>query len=113
MSHFSDRLKGLRKKNKLTQQELANNIGVNRVTLTKWEKEYIEPNLETLTVIANYFNVSTDFLLGLDKSVDSNWITSMKTSITKILDIPKDSQLQKRIEERLEYDWNKYKEKYP
>ncbi|MGG6831308.1 UNVERIFIED_CONTAM: helix-turn-helix transcriptional regulator [Streptococcus canis] len=113
MSHFSDRLKELRKKNKLTQQELANNLGVNRVTLTKWEKEYIEPNLETLTVIANYFNVSTDFLLGLDKSVDSNWITSMKTTITKILDIPKDSQLQKRIEEKLEYEWNKYQEKYP
>ena len=37
----------------------------------------------------------------------------MKTTITKIIDIPKDSQLQKRIEEKLEYEWNKYQEKYP
>ncbi|MDQ8759103.1 helix-turn-helix transcriptional regulator [Streptococcus ruminantium] len=37
MSIFSDRLKDLRKKNQLTQQELADKVGNNRFNITKWE----------------------------------------------------------------------------
>ena len=113
MTLFSDKLKKLRKKNQLTQQELADKVGTNRVNVTKWETGRTEPTLDNVVKLANILETTTDELLGLDKSVTSNWITSMKTTITKILDIPRDSQLQKRIEEKLEYEWNKYQEKYP
>ena len=84
MTKFSERIKELRKNNNLTQQELADNIGVNRVTLTKWEKEYIEPNLETLSSIASYFNVSTDYLIGIE---DNPPIDHLKELDSKSIEI--------------------------
>lgn len=113
MTSFSDRLKNLRKKNQLTQQELADKVGTNRVNITKWETGRTEPTLENVVKLAKILDTTTDELLGINKSVASNWINDIKTTITQILDIPKDSQLQKRIEEKLEFEWNKYIKKYP
>ncbi|EGE53225.1 helix-turn-helix domain-containing protein [Streptococcus parauberis] len=64
MSKFSTRLKELRKEKKITQQDLGNAIGVSRVTITKWEKEYIEPNISQITDLAIFFDVSIDYLTG-------------------------------------------------
>lgn len=113
MTSFSDRLKNLRKKNQLTQQELADKVGTNRVNITKWETGRTEPTLENVVKLSKILDTTTDELLGIDKLVTSNWISRIKTTITQILDIPKDSQLQKRIEEKLEFEWNKYIKKYP
>ena len=61
---FSVRLKELRKKNQLTQQRLADEIGVNRVNITRWEKGKREPSFENLIKLADILNTTTDFLLG-------------------------------------------------
>ncbi|MGX9844652.1 helix-turn-helix domain-containing protein [Streptococcus iniae] len=113
MTFFTDKLKALRKQKKLTQKELAEQIGIKQNSYSDWETGKNEPSLDNIIKLAKIFNTTTDELLGLDKSVTSNWISGIKTTITQILDIPKDSQLQKRIEEKLEYEWNKYQEKYP
>ena len=67
--NFSERLKDLRKKHKITQEDLAKIIGVERSSIGKYESSTTIPSNETLIKIANYFNVSTDYLLGNDKEL--------------------------------------------
>lgn len=62
MASFSDRLKELRKKNQLTQQELADKVGTNRVNITKWETGRTKPSLEDLATLAKVLDTSTDYL---------------------------------------------------
>lgn len=64
MTLFSDRLKNLRKKNQLTQQELADKVGTNRVNITKWETGRTEPTLENVVKLAKILDTTTDELLG-------------------------------------------------
>lgn len=113
MNFFTDRLKTLRKEKKLTQKELAEQIGIKQNSYSDWETGKNEPSLENIIKLTKILDTTADELLGIDKSVSSKWIHGIKTTITKILDIPKDSQLQKRIEEELNFEWNKYIKKYP
>ena len=64
MEKFHEKLKILRKKKGLTQQEVADLLHVNRVTYTNWEKGNREPNFEKLEKIADFFSVSLDLLFG-------------------------------------------------
>ena len=64
MEKFHEKLKILRKKKGLTQQEVAELLNVERVTYTKWEKGNREPNFENLSMLACIFDVSLDYLLG-------------------------------------------------
>lgn len=58
------RLRNLRLLKSLTQAELAEILGVERTRYNKWEQEASEPNLTMLCKIADYYHVSTDYLLG-------------------------------------------------
>ena len=62
---FSVRLVNIRKKKNETQQQLADSIGVSRSTIASYENGLSIPDIEVLAMIANHFNVSTDYLLGL------------------------------------------------
>ena len=64
MSVFAEQLKTLRKKNSLTQKELAEKVGVKQNSYANWENGNREPNIEMLVRIADYFDVSLDYLLG-------------------------------------------------
>lgn len=61
---LSDRLKTLRKDKNLTQQKLAEKLGVSSGTIAMWETNKREPDFEMLNQIAYFFDVSTDYLLG-------------------------------------------------
>lgn len=61
---FSYRLKELRVRNGLSQEQLAVTMGVTPSTVGKWERGEREPTFEMLTKLANYFGVSLDFLFG-------------------------------------------------
>ena len=62
---FKERLKELRIEKGLTQTQLAKVLRVNQRTISNWEVGERQPTLDTLEVIAKYFNVSYDYLLGL------------------------------------------------
>ena len=62
---FNIRLKELRLENGLTQKDLANIIEVGRTTISEYESGKIVPKQEGLLKIANYFNVSVDYLTGV------------------------------------------------
>ena len=65
MSNFNERLRSLREDNNLTQIKLANFLFVDQRSISFYEIGKYEPNLETLKRIALFFNVSSDYLLGL------------------------------------------------
>jgi len=61
---FGDRLKNLRKELNLSQEELGKKFNVNKGSVSNWENDNRNPDFNTLNKIADYFNVSIDYLLG-------------------------------------------------
>ena len=62
---LGQRLKELRKEKGLTQNEVAKALGLHSVTYLHYEKDQREPPLAILMQMSIYFEVSTDYLLGL------------------------------------------------
>ena len=62
--NFPDRLKELRKNHKASQQELAELVGVTPRAWRFYESGDREPNIAGLITLADYFNVSLDYLVG-------------------------------------------------
>jgi len=65
---FSERLKNLRKNKKLTQEYMANLLGITRQGYGKYEKSEAQPDFTTLEKLANFFGVTTDYLLGREEN---------------------------------------------
>lgn len=57
-------IRELRKKNHLSQSRVAKDLQMSRTTITNYENNYSNPDLDTLVALAEYFNVSTDYLLS-------------------------------------------------
>lgn len=115
---FNIRLKELRNQKNMTQDELGKVLNVSGKTIGAWERDSRQPNIETINALANYFNVSTDYLLGRkadskatndNEQVDLTGI-GQKEDEEKIFsyegkEIPKqDLELIRRILETGEYD---------
>lgn len=64
MGKFQNVLKSLRTSHGLTQDELSKSLKISRSTIGMYEKGAREPDFETLELIADFFNVDTDYLLG-------------------------------------------------
>ena len=61
---LSERLRYLRREKKMSQAALAEAIGVAQSSITSYERDERKPSYEVLCLLADYFNVSTDYLLG-------------------------------------------------
>lgn len=61
---LGERLKASRKAKKLTQHDLSKLVGINRSTYAKYETGDNEPDNDTLQKLADFFDVSIDYLLG-------------------------------------------------
>jgi len=62
--NFSSRLKELRQHNKVSQQELADLLGISTRAWRFYEAGDREPNIHGLITLADFFNVSLDYLVG-------------------------------------------------
>lgn len=62
---FATRLRDLMKNAKATQQDVAAAVGTTRQAISQYADGSVQPNIEKLYKIANYFNVSADYLLGI------------------------------------------------
>ena len=74
MGKFQNILKSLRVAKGLTQDELSKQLNISRSTIGMYEKGAREPDFETLELVADYFNVDTDYLLG--RTVKTTYIPS-------------------------------------
>ena len=64
MPSFNSRLKELRLKAELSQQQLADKIGISKSSINMYERGEREPGIETLEAFADFFNVDMNYLLG-------------------------------------------------
>lgn len=65
---FGNKLKTLRTNAKLTQQQLADKMNITKSVVSYYEKHDKYPSADVLIQLAEIFNVTTDYLLGIEKS---------------------------------------------
>ena len=63
---LGQRISELRIARNWTQVDLAKRLGVAKQTVSNWENENIQPSIEMLVRLSKLFNVTTDYILGLD-----------------------------------------------
>ena len=63
---FGDMIRKLRTAHSLNQVQLAGKLGVSKQTVSNWENNNILPSIDMLAKTAEFFSVSTDYLLELD-----------------------------------------------
>lgn len=68
---YGERIKMLRKKHRMTMDVLAEKIEVAKSSIAGYESEYRQPPLEKLQKLAEVFNTSTDYIIGLTDDPDS------------------------------------------
>ena len=66
MATYSARIRELRILHEMSQQDLADRLDVNKVTISQYERGVRKPDLNVLTALCDIFNVSSDYLLGVD-----------------------------------------------
>ena len=75
----------LRKKRKLTQQNLADEMKVSTAAVCKWETGASIPDINTLCLLADYFNVSVDYILGREKRAKTCVIFCSRREYEKVI----------------------------
>lgn len=88
---FSQRLKDLRQEKQISQTELASALNISNRTISMYEQGNSEPNVEILSKIADYFNVTADYLIGRTscKNVENQSISDSLGIDEKTIDILK------------------------
>ena len=79
--NMADRIQYLRKTNGISQEELADKVGVSRQAVSKWESEQSLPDLGKIITMSDYFGVTTDYILkGIEPVADKEQKSSELTS---------------------------------
>ena len=105
MKKINLRISELRHKKKITQHELADVVGVSFQTISKWENGSVMPDITYLPMLAEYFEVSVDQLIGIVPLSEETY--SARATIALLKDI--DSELQSEFGETIpEQDIIKY-----
>ena len=63
-------LKDMRIKNKYNQEDIAEQLGVTKQTISNWEKGKRTPDIDSLIKLANIYQVTLDSLIGIDKRTE-------------------------------------------
>lgn len=91
---LNERIKELRKSKNITQKKLAEILGVTEVSQQRYEYGTVTPPLETLIALANYFDVSLDYLVGKDEQpVDEGRLRRKFTLENSMLPLSSDETL--------------------
>lgn len=88
MNHsLNENIKQLRVQNGLNQVELARAMNVTKQCVSNWENDNVQPSVEMLVRLADYFRVSADFLLGREAScpIDVSGLTEAQCAHVRLL----------------------------
>jgi transcriptional regulator with XRE-family HTH domain len=80
------RLYELIKNSGLEQQQIAETLGIKKTTFNGYVKDARQPKIETLKIIADYFDVSVDYLTGHSDAKKSNYIHLPDSLISFVMD---------------------------
>lgn len=97
---FSQNLKMLRKQKGVTQQRLADILCVDKTSISKWENGFNYPNQNIQMMIADYFGVSVDYLLGRDAPTPAPTDNTITEERLRVLGIDTD-KLENLTDEQL------------
>lgn len=88
MATFNQRMKELRNEKNITLEELSRVLNTTKSTLSRYENNLRTPNADFINQLANYYNVSTDYLLGNsdDRTVSDSKEDTPVEKISKSLD---------------------------
>lgn len=64
---IGDIIKSLRIENKMTQEELGLKLFLSQDTISLWERNKSLPDVKSVIIMAQIFNVTTDYILGVEK----------------------------------------------
>ena len=78
------KLKELRNQEKKTQQDIAKFLNTTQQTYARYEIETSEPTIETLCKLADYYNVSLDYLVGRNFNNEFGYLTDQEKSLLKM-----------------------------
>lgn len=93
-------LKRLRKLEKITQSDLAQELNIERGNIAKYEREITYPPLETLLAISKHFNVSLDYLIqGTSNSSTSGNLREKELMADSLMHMSNQLKLEKQLEE--------------
>lgn len=84
---LADKITTLRKKEGMTQEDLAQEIGVSRQSVSKWEASMSMPDLDKIMKLSRIFGVSTDFLLNDDLGMEEIIVDQKNEDIAKTIDL--------------------------
>ena len=84
---LGENIQNLRKSFSLSQVDFAKALGVSKQCVSNWENGYIQPSLDMFVKIADYFNVSTDYLLGRckDNPIPTDGLTATEVAHIKLI----------------------------
>lgn len=84
---LNESIRNLRKSYNISQVELAAKLGVTKQCVSNWENDNILPSIEMLIKISKLFNVSTDFLLGIESksTIDVTGLSDKEITHIKFL----------------------------
>ena len=80
MNNFAN----LRNQKKISQGEVAKLLNITQASYNRYEAGINEPNIEKLIKLADYYNVSIDYLVGRDTSNDIGYLNEQETQLVKI-----------------------------
>ncbi len=92
---FGENLRALRSRDNITQKQLADALGITSKAVSRWENEATYPDITLLPVIASFFNVTTDYLLGIESGKKAKIIQDI---IDRDLELRNKGQTEKSIE---------------
>jgi transcriptional regulator with XRE-family HTH domain len=79
--NIADRIQHLRKTRGISQEELADKVGVSRQAVSKWESEQSIPDLDKVIIMSDFFEVTTDYIL---KGIEAKTQVQEKTGDARI-----------------------------
>ena len=85
MDHFTERLKILRLERGLSQQELSTKLNIPRTTISSWELGRRSPDIKMLEILADFFKVSIDYLVGKTDTRNPVQVDKVLKSIHNII----------------------------
>ena len=84
---LADKIISLRKKEGMTQEDLASQIGVSRQSVSKWESSMAMPDLDKIIKLSKIFSVSTDFLLDDDLGMEQIIVDEKIEETSRLIDL--------------------------
>ena len=92
MKNFGNKIKALRRKMDLTQEELAERLNVSFQAISKWETNASLPDVTMFPLLANFFNVTTDELLGVDLAKKQAKIDEIMKEYSRLANLGKEKE---------------------